>query len=106
MQRRHVIKVVAGGAAGLWIPAAAWSDILTNHRDVAASDSPRARILRSPARSGVSGRTRCASMKVDDPRCDPMWEACGALDLPVAMHAEAFFAEHLRASPERAGSPL
>ena len=33
-------------------------------------------------------------MKVDDPRFDPLWEACGALSLPVAIHVsdpEAFF---------------
>lgn len=33
-------------------------------------------------------------VKVDDPRFDPMWEACGALNLPVFMHVsdpEAFF---------------
>jgi predicted TIM-barrel fold metal-dependent hydrolase len=33
-------------------------------------------------------------VKVDDPRFDPMWEACGRLGLPVAMHVgdpEAFF---------------
>jgi predicted TIM-barrel fold metal-dependent hydrolase len=33
-------------------------------------------------------------VKVDDPRFDPMWEACGALGLPVAMHVSdptAFF---------------
>ena len=33
-------------------------------------------------------------MKVDDPRFDPMWEACAAHDLPVAIHVadpEAFF---------------
>jgi predicted TIM-barrel fold metal-dependent hydrolase len=33
-------------------------------------------------------------VKVDDPRWDPMWEACGALGLPVAMHVSdptAFF---------------
>lgn len=33
-------------------------------------------------------------VKIDDPRFDPMWEACGALGLPVAMHIsdpEAFF---------------
>jgi predicted TIM-barrel fold metal-dependent hydrolase len=33
-------------------------------------------------------------VKVDDPRFDPLWEACGALDLPVAIHVsdpEAFF---------------
>jgi predicted TIM-barrel fold metal-dependent hydrolase len=31
---------------------------------------------------------------IDDPRFDPMWETCGALDLPVAIHIgdpEAFF---------------
>jgi predicted TIM-barrel fold metal-dependent hydrolase len=35
-----------------------------------------------------------ALVKVDDPRFDPMWEACGALGLPVAIHIadpEAFF---------------
>jgi predicted TIM-barrel fold metal-dependent hydrolase len=33
-------------------------------------------------------------IKVDDPRFDPMWEACGALHMPVAIHVsdpEAFF---------------
>jgi predicted TIM-barrel fold metal-dependent hydrolase len=33
-------------------------------------------------------------IKVDDPRFDPMWEACGALGMPVAIHIsdpEAFF---------------
>ena len=33
-------------------------------------------------------------VKVDDPRFDPLWEACGALSLPVAIHVsdpEAFF---------------
>jgi len=33
-------------------------------------------------------------IKVDDPRFDPMWEACGALNLPVAIHVSdpvAFF---------------
>jgi predicted TIM-barrel fold metal-dependent hydrolase len=33
-------------------------------------------------------------VKIDDPRFDPMWEACGALGLPVAIHIsdpEAFF---------------
>jgi len=33
-------------------------------------------------------------VKVDDPRFDPMWEACGGLNLPVAIHTsdpEAFF---------------
>ncbi len=33
-------------------------------------------------------------VKVDDPRFDPMWEACGSLKMPVAIHTsdpEAFF---------------
>lgn len=33
-------------------------------------------------------------VKIDDPRFDPMWEACGALGMPVAIHIsdpEAFF---------------
>jgi predicted TIM-barrel fold metal-dependent hydrolase len=33
-------------------------------------------------------------VKIDDPRFDPMWEACGALGLPVAIHVSdptAFF---------------
>jgi len=33
-------------------------------------------------------------VKVDDPRFDPMWEACGSLGIPVAIHVsdpEAFF---------------
>lgn len=35
-------------------------------------------------------------IKIDDPRFDPMWEACGQLNLPVAIHVsdpEAFFLE-------------
>ena len=35
-----------------------------------------------------------ALVKVDDPRFDPLWETCGALGLPVAMHVSdptAFF---------------
>jgi predicted TIM-barrel fold metal-dependent hydrolase len=35
-------------------------------------------------------------VKIDDPRFDPMWEACGQLGLPVAIHVsdpEAFFLE-------------
>lgn len=35
-------------------------------------------------------------VKIDDPRFDPMWEACGQLNLPVAIHVsdpEAFFLE-------------
>ncbi len=38
--------------------------------------------------------TEGALVKVDDPRFDPMWEACAALDLPVFIHTadpEAFF---------------
>ena len=33
-------------------------------------------------------------VKIDDPRFDPMWETCGSLDIPVAIHVsdpEAFF---------------
>lgn len=33
-------------------------------------------------------------VKIDDPRFDPMWETCGSLDMPVAIHVsdpEAFF---------------
>jgi len=33
-------------------------------------------------------------VKIDDPRFDPMWDACGQLDLPVAIHVSdpvAFF---------------
>jgi predicted TIM-barrel fold metal-dependent hydrolase len=33
-------------------------------------------------------------VKIDDPRFDPMWESCGALGMPVAIHVsdpEAFF---------------
>jgi predicted TIM-barrel fold metal-dependent hydrolase len=33
-------------------------------------------------------------MKIDDPRFDPMWETCGSLGIPVAIHVsdpEAFF---------------
>jgi len=40
------------------------------------------------------GGPQGALVKVDDPRFDPMWDACGRLRLPVAMHVgdpEAFF---------------
>ena len=33
-------------------------------------------------------------MKIDDPRFDPMWDACGQLNMPVAIHVSdpvAFF---------------
>ncbi|MBI1787371.1 MAG: amidohydrolase family protein, partial [Acidobacteria bacterium] len=44
-------------------------------------------VLREPPRTGKL-------VKIDDPRFDPMWEAAGALGLPVAIHTsdpEAFF---------------
>ena len=40
------------------------------------------------------GGTGGPLVRIDDPRFDPMWEACGALDMPVAIHIadpEAFF---------------
>jgi predicted TIM-barrel fold metal-dependent hydrolase len=40
--------------------------------------------------------TRGSLVKIDDPRFDPMWDACGQLNLPVAIHVsdpEAFFLE-------------
>jgi predicted TIM-barrel fold metal-dependent hydrolase len=40
------------------------------------------------------GITMGKLVKVDDPRFDPMWEACGSLGMPVAIHVsdpEAFF---------------
>lgn len=46
--------------------------------------------LRDKDAAGKDG----ALVKVDDPRFDPMWEAAGALGLPVAIHVgdpEAFF---------------
>ena len=46
--------------------------------------------LRDKDASGKDG----ALVKVDDPRFDPMWEAAGALGLPIAIHVgdpEAFF---------------
>ncbi|MCC6164537.1 MAG: amidohydrolase family protein [Acidobacteria bacterium] len=46
--------------------------------------------LRDKDASGKDG----ALVRVDDPRFDPMWEAAGALGLPVAIHVgdpEAFF---------------
>jgi predicted TIM-barrel fold metal-dependent hydrolase len=58
--------------------------------------------------SGKNG----ALVKIDDPRFDPMWEAAGALNMPVAIHVSdplAFFApvdrfneryEELRAHPD------
>lgn len=55
--------------------------------------------LRDSAGAGAAGGPDAAKMKgplvkVDDPRFDPMWEACGALGMPVAIHVadpEAFF---------------
>ncbi len=38
---------------------------------------------------GLSLRERITSgplVKVDDPRFDPQWEMCAALDMPVAIH--------------------
>ncbi len=40
------------------------------------------------------GITEGRLVKIDDPRFDPMWEACGSLKMPVAIHVsdpEAFF---------------
>ena len=40
------------------------------------------------------GVTAGPLVKIDDPRFDPMWETCGALNMPVAVHVsdpEAFF---------------
>ena len=40
------------------------------------------------------GVTSGPLVKIDDPRFDPLWEACGALNMPVAIHVsdpEAFF---------------
>ena len=40
------------------------------------------------------GVTAGPLVKIDDPRFDPMWETCGALNMPVAIHVsdpEAFF---------------
>ncbi len=40
------------------------------------------------------GVTSGPLIKIDDPRFDPMWEACGTLKIPVAIHVsdpEAFF---------------
>ena len=40
------------------------------------------------------GITTGALVKIDDPRFDPMWEACAAVNLPVLIHVadpEAFF---------------
>ena len=40
------------------------------------------------------GITSGALVKIDDPRFDPMWDACGQLNLPVAIHVSdpiAFF---------------
>ena len=44
-------------------------------------------VLREPPKTGTL-------VKIDDPRLDPMWEAAGALKMPVAIHTsdpEAFF---------------
>lgn len=56
-----------------------------------------ARGLKVPKTLGLYLREQVTSgplLKVDDPRFDPMWEVCGGLKIPVAIHVsdpEAFF---------------
>ena len=65
--------------------------------EVARAQRAGARGLKVPKTLGLylrEGITSGPLVKVDDRRFDPMWEACGGLNLPVAIHVsdpEAFF---------------
>ena len=65
--------------------------------ELARARSDGARGLKVTKTLGLYLRERVAEgplVKVDDPRFDPMWEAAGALNMPVAIHTsdpEAFF---------------
>ena len=64
---------------------------------IAAAHAAGARGLKVLKTLGLylrDGGTQGPLVKIDDPRFDPMWEACGALGIPVAIHIadpEAFF---------------
>jgi predicted TIM-barrel fold metal-dependent hydrolase len=64
---------------------------------VAAAHKHGARGLKVVKRLGLTLREnggKGALVKVDDPRFDPMWDACGQLGIPVAIHVSdpvAFF---------------
>ena len=65
--------------------------------ELARARKAGARGLKIPKTLGLYLREKVTSgplVKVDDPRFDPMWEACGSLNMPVAIHVadpEAFF---------------
>jgi hypothetical protein len=64
MERRQFIKVVAGSSLALFAPAGAWSQILSNRRDVALEclgSTPGARIL--------DGRTQNGTVALVDQIC-------------------------------------
>jgi len=71
---------------------AAWqADEITRAKSAGAKGLKILKVLGLFLREQID---RGALVKVDDPRFDPMWEACGALGLPVAMHVSdptAFF---------------
>jgi predicted TIM-barrel fold metal-dependent hydrolase len=71
---------------------AAWqADELTRAKSAGAKGLKILKVLGLFLREQVD---RGPLVKVDDPRFDPLWEACGALGLPVAMHVSdptAFF---------------
>jgi predicted TIM-barrel fold metal-dependent hydrolase len=64
---------------------------------IAAAHAAGARGLKVLKTLGLylrDGGSQGTLVKIDDPRFDPMWEACGALGIPVAIHIadpEAFF---------------
>jgi predicted TIM-barrel fold metal-dependent hydrolase len=65
--------------------------------EIAAAHKAGARGLKVLKTLGLylrDGGPKGTLVKVDDPRFDPMWEACGALKMPVMIHIadpEAFF---------------
>jgi hypothetical protein len=65
--------------------------------EIAAAHKAGARGLKVLKTLGLylrDGGPTGALVKIDDPRFDPMWEACGALKMPVMIHIadpEAFF---------------
>jgi len=58
MKRRQFIQMLAGGSVALFVPARSWSQILSNHRDVALEclgDKPGVRILDGRTQDGTIG---------------------------------------------------
>jgi len=116
---RAMLNLTGGIGKGLEETVAAWDRthpgrfytcVEPRYEDLREPNYPQmqADAIEAAARAGAKGLkivktlglylreqiTEGPLVKVDDPRFDPMWEACAAQDLPVAIHVadpEAFF---------------